>query len=477
MSKIQELDRLYLENRAGRSGIITDPMTVYSTIEDFSEVDNEGRTFLHLAVSNLDLDGVLFLFEKGVSPEKDNKGNHLFHALANSPYFAKESDIIAREKLIYAIAKILIENKVKYKRKNDYEHLAYVVAAEKLAYPILKALAEDGLKMDAPKENGMNLMHYLLEKAGYNKPSQEKELCLSRTIEALIESGLDPEDKDAFGYDVDTYARRADLRQVIAMLTGDESAAVNGGMSLVEALSKKEFNIADELLANGADINEVDSERLMTPLMWFCSNPRPDAVKYLVAKGADINFIEGSTNESAMSLLIKKGYDNLRGLYFDALFDIYKTLCKGGANLSAVVDGLGNTALNLLCQQRDMEGCNTKLAEILIDNDADVNRPNLEGLSPMMSFTRYNGRELQLGIIELLLDEDADVNQKDRYGNTVLLYATALQDDANAKKIAELVLEVNSELANVANNAGQAPMDVAIACNNEACSKVILMNM
>lgn len=478
MGKFEELETLYVNNRCSRCGQYTNPMEVFSTIENFNERNHDERSFLHLAVENLDMEGVQLLLSKGVTPDVDKLDNNLFHSLANSPYLSNYKDIIKSENQAYDIANLLVSLKVKAKRKNSYDQIAYVKAADRLAYPIIKAIAESGLTMDAPKENGMNLIHAILESNGQSGLPKERRACVIKTVIALIESGLDPEDKDALGYDVEHYARRGDFREIIAYITGDESASTNGSMSLIEALTKKEFDIAQALLNNGANINDTDEKNnSMTPLMWFCYNPNPEAVAFLVKNNADINYISGDTQQSALSLLIKKGYANLRNLYLDSLFTIYRILCKGGANLKSTIDGEGNTALNLLCQQRNMEGSNTKIAEILIDADADVNLANLEGQTPLMSFARCNGKELELGIIELLLDEDANVTTADRYGNTALMYAASTSNDADAKKMAALILDADESTARATNNSGKTAMDIAIAANNEACVKTILMKM
>lgn len=478
MEDYKKLEELYLNNRFTRdSSTIKDPMTVIVTLTDFNDRGEDDRTLLHLAVENTDLEGVKFLLEKEVDLDADANDNTLLHTLANAAFARNYKDIVAHQDAIYEIAKLLLEHKVKPKRKNNYDHIAYVVAAEKMNFPMLKALAESGLKMDAPKENGMNLMHFLLERNEGASLDEFRKACLVGAIDALINSGLDPEDKDAFGYNVEHYARRGDFRDIIALLTGDESASQHGGMSLVEAITKKEYEIADSLLENGADINEVDSERKMTPLMWFCAYPNPEAVEYLVKKGADVNFSEGETQYTAMGLLITSGYNNLRGLYLDSLFKMYKTLCKSKLDIDAVVDGKGNTALNLLCAQRDMEGSNTKIAEILIDKGADVNIANLEGATPLISFAKHNGKELSLGICELLIDEDADVTYTDRYGNNVVMYAAQLYSEGDAKKICELALEVDGDIANAVNNEGKTAMDYAVERGNEACVKALIMYM
>lgn len=474
---INKLDDLYVMNRIGRSGIKKDPMTILKEITDFSQRDEEGRSFLHIAVSNLDVSAAVYLLNKGVEADTDRVGNSLLHALAKSPFLNQKTDIIAHEEALYTMTKLVLAEKVKPKRKNDYEEISYVLAAQRLAYPILKALAENELKMDAPMENGMNLLHYILEKSTYNPISDTDRLCLEGCVEALLNSGLDAEDKDAFGNTPEYYAKKSDLRTVLALLQGNEGGKDEELMSLVDALTVKDFEVAFRILEGGYDVNEIDEKTKMTPLMWFCFTLDKDAILYLVNRRININYIDGATGRSALSLLISRGYYNLRGKPLNVITDILKILYKGNVEVNTVIDDHGNTALNLMCKQPDFEGFNSKIVEVLIDQEVDCNFPDLEGLSPMMSFARYNGKELELNIIESLIDEDAEVTQRDKLGNTVLSYAAMNTNDNNAKKIAELVLNVDSSLVSIPNNQGKTPLDIAIECGNEACAKLILMNM
>lgn len=477
---INSLDELYFLKRVAQNDNESkDPHSIFDQITDFDQTTDTGQNFLHIAVSNLDLPGINFFLEKGVSVGTDEYNNNLLHTLANSSYLSNYEYVQNNEQLIYDITKLLLDKNVKPKRKNDSDRIAYVMAAEKFAYPILKALAESGLKMDASMSNGMNLMHYVLEKSGYNKVPDVQATSIEKTIEALIESGLDPEDKDAWDKTPDYYARKADLLGVVAILLGEDKDTVSPAdlMSLKDALGKKLYDVADQILENGADINEVDETNQMTPLMWSCLINDLDAVKYLIAKGVDVDYLEGVSGKSAMSIALAQTYMHLRMGSPNDLVALVKTLCNATKDINSIIDDKGNTALNLLCKQGNMYDINTKLVELLIDMDADLNITDLEGLTPMMSFARDNGEELNLNIIETLIDEGADVTHKDKTGNTVLSYAAMNCRDNDARKIAELVLNEDNSIAGYANVNGKTPIDLAVEAGKEACAKVILMNM
>src|SRR5512138_2050405 len=63
----------------------------------------------------------------------------------------------------------------------------------------------------------------------------------------------------------------------------------NGETPLMMAARTGRVQILDVLLANGASIDAKEKLRGTTALMWAAANANPDAVRYLISKGADIN--------------------------------------------------------------------------------------------------------------------------------------------------------------------------------------------
>ena len=127
-----------------------------------------------------------------------------------------------------------------------------------------------------------------------------------------------------------------------------------------------------------------------------------------------------------------------------------------------------------MCQAGYLANLNTTLVEELIDAGTDSNQPNQEGVTPLMSFAQ-RGNETKYNIAELLLDNNADVNYVDRLGNTALLYAAGNADHMSGKRIISLILEKDTSTLDRVNNAGQTAMDAAIAQNNEAAVKQLMI--
>ncbi|RYE02987.1 MAG: ankyrin repeat domain-containing protein [Rickettsiaceae bacterium] len=151
-----------------------------------------------------------------------------------------------------------------------------------------------------------------------------------------------------------------------------------------------------------------------------------------------------------------------------------QVLLANGLDTNTAVDNEGNTALNLLCQAGYLADLNTTLAEELIDAGADVNQPNQSGKTPLMSFAQ-RGNETKHNIAELLLDHNADVTYVDQLGNTALIYAAGNTDHMSGKRIISLILEKDKSTLERVNNAGQTAMDTAIAQNNEAAVKQLMI--
>jgi len=474
-----EFDKIkdnYQRNMFASPSDQVDMLSLYQQLPDLDITNDYEENLYHLAARFTDADAIYSLKQAGLKPSTDKYGNTPLHALTTTRFDFDDPKLEERALKIYNSAKALLDAGVNPKKKNDSGKLAYFEAGLLYMYPFLQVMGEAGVKMDISESGGMNLLHTICDKLANRKDIRGAGDAVIKTVRILVEKGgIDLEDKDVFGLTPLTYAQRSGVKEVAAILTGNESDLSTGGMTIHEAVLNRDVTAIEALIKAGIDLNEVDDQYRRTALMLACEYPSAPSVKLLAEGGADVNFKTG-TGETAVFYLVSKAITNFgRGISQD-LKDIVKmlrTLLAHGLDVNATVDNDGNTALNLVCQARYLADLNTTLAEELIDAGATVDLPNRLGKTPLMSFA-HGGNEMKYNIAELLLDNNADIAYVDQLGNTALIYAAGNTDHMSAKRIVSLILDKDMSTLQQVNNAGETAMDVAIQQNNEAVVKQLM---
>ena len=455
-----------------------DILSLYKQLSDLSITSDYEESLYHLAARFTDAQAIRFLKEAGQKPSTDKYGNTALHALTTTRFNFDDPKLEEIAAEIYDTANALLEAGVNPKKKNDSGKLAYFEAGLLYMYPFLQAMGESDVRMDVTESGGMNLLHTICDKLYHRKDIKGAIPAVIKTVRILIDkSGIDLEDKDVFDTTPLTYAQRSGVKEVAALISGDESDVVTGGMTIHEAVLNRDPAAVEALIKTGIDLNEVADKYKRTPLMLACEYASDPLVKLLAEGGADVNFRSGN-GETAVYYLLTKAISNLgTGMSKNSkdVVKILQILMSNGLDVDAAVDNEGNTILNLLCQATHyLADLNSTLAEELIDADANINQPNQSGKTPLMSFA-IRGNEMKYGIAELLLDNDADVTYVDQLGNTALIYAAGNTDHMSGKRIVSLILERDKSTLNRVNNAGQTAMDAAIHQNNEAVVKQLMI--
>jgi ankyrin repeat protein len=475
--EFDEIKNTYQRNMFATDADKVDILSLYKQLPDISITSDYEENLYHLAGSFADAEAVRFLKESGLRPAADKYGNTALHALTNTRFNFDDPKLDEVSAKIYDTAQALLDAGVNPKKKNDSGKLAYFEAGLLYMYPFLEVMGEAGVKMDVAESGGMNLLHVICEKLGNRKSIKGAIPAVMKTVRILLDKGgIDIEDKDVFGTTPLTYAQRSGVKEVAALISGDESDVATGGMTIHEAVLNRDPVAVEALIKNGADLNEIDDKYRRTPLMLACEYASEPLVKLLAQGGAGVNFKAGS-GETAVFYLLTKAITNLgRGMsqINKDVVTMLRALLANKLDVDAAVDNEGNTALNLLCQASYyLADLNTTLAEELIDAGANVNQPNQSGKTPLMSFAQQ-GNEMKYNIAELLLDNNADVTYVDQAGNTALIYAAGNSDQMSGKRIVALILEKDKSTLERVNNTGQTAMDVAIQQNNEAVVKQLM---
>ena len=168
------------------------------------------------------------------------------------------------------------------------------------------------------------------------------------------------------------------FEKLFDLRSGDVNAVNDEGNSLLYvAASKNQLGKISFLLNKGADVN-FKNERGASPLNVACDRTALDAIQLLIDGGADVNT---RTN-------------------------------RGNTPLSCAASGKGCTLVNTYAFNTTYDF--TNVAEILLDNGADVNL-----LNPLLIAARSGNVKM----VQLLLAKGANINATDAEGRNVLQIA------------------------------------------------------
>ncbi|OIK15503.1 hypothetical protein BIV60_09475 [Bacillus sp. MUM 116] len=161
-----------------------------------------------------------------------------------------------------------------------------------------------------------------------------------------------------------------------------------------------------KLLKNGANINAKDGLG-RTAVMAATYSNKIETVKVLIQKGADINIRDNNLN----NVLLYSGAEGL--------LEIVKLAINAGAD-TKLTNRYGGTALIPASERGHVD----VVKELLNNSDIDVNHINkLHWTALLEAVILGNGGEKHQKIVQLLVDNGADVNIGDSEGITPLEHA------------------------------------------------------
>lgn len=229
----------------------------------------------------------------------------------------------------------------------------------------------------------------------------------------------------------------------------------NGETPLMMAARTGRVPVLEVLLSNGAKIDEREKLRGTTALMWAAANSNPEAVRFLVKKGADINAKSGTTAPGRRPYLAPPGRERIQefidgtGLRGAVVEQDAPDSTQPGHDKSSEADKAA-ARQRFEAQQAAAKGAISRFPETA--KYGQRGNKQWGGLTPLI----FAAREGDLESVKILLDAGVDVNQTSEYGWTALLTAT----QNRFYKLGAYLLERGAN-PNVANGGGWNPLYIA----------------
>lgn len=242
-------------------------------------------------------------------------------------------------------------------------------------------------------------------------------------INELIKQGADINAKDGRGVCPLVYAvaNKADAKTIRLLLKN--GAKVNGYVLNTAARSRKTPEVLELLInKNPEAVNQIDRNGDTALHIALKYNPVYDNIKLLLDKGADINIKE---QQGFNALLTAATWTNN--------LDIIKLLVERGADIHQYLPNGSNNALTISITANKPE-----FVKYFIEKGADVNEKTPNGLYPAGMACMNGNAE----IIKMLADNGAELSLKDGRGNTAYdyLYRNKYKGD-NQKAATERILK------------------------------------
>lgn len=468
---------------------------IFSAMEEMgltaAEENNRTSTLLHIAAKYADAVNMKKLLDAGLDANAKNKyGENPLFCLAD-PY-ERRSFLPSKDKKDCAAMLLEAGASVMARSEGDGQTV-FTSAGMHGQWELIEAAAEHGSKLTRTNENGENVLHCALDYANqYNDPTDETERenreRYFKLVKILYDNGFDMDEKDGYGRSPLEYAKDCSDKRLAALIEGNYSddacsIGLTGGLTLQDAVERKDYEAIDSIAQNGSDLNEIADEGRwigQTALSVACSYLDEKAVELLLALGADPNYKDSEGRTCLCRVLYEC---ETAELDFSRRED-KNTVCKkilslllsAGMDRNAAVNDNGDTALIAACRhggQRD-KLC-YKFASALIASKCSLDAVNLKGENALMLISAQNTQdaaELQIA----LLEAGADVSKLDNDGNTVLHYAARNSNYSVAKEMAEMLFEFGFADADAVNNEGKTALEIAADMDNEPLVKLILAN-
>lgn len=344
-------------------------------------------------------------------------------------------------------------------------------------------------------------------------------------IQALTEAGVDPGQANNAGvtplqiaYQCEAHKARAIMKNLPGAAT-DTQIAATGGMTLQQAVAMRDAEAIDAILDTA--LQQIDALEDLEPhpdprydwdemppygdgtaLHQACLLFYPEIIEHLLRRGANPNAKDSQGRTPLAWLFLHNRRVHPDYYIHNTPGRIIHSMIKAGLDINDTVLDTGFTLLNLACaswfgdvypgtdEKGDAQPGNRLLLydnyhvkdtfriliiRELLKHNPDVDKPNAEGITPLMYACGGNqGLPLASDITLLLLEKGATITARDNYGNTPLIYAAYNQDPAVGYDIAQNLYDYGDPIPDAANTAGRKALDYAVDRQNEPLVKLLV---
>ena len=350
-----------------------------ATKDNVNSKDCQGRTALHSAANNDEVEFVKMLIAEGAKIDcLDNEGMTPIHIAAQSGFGKQLKLLIDKGRdanQLNNLGETVLEIAEKYKNLHQ--------AASEDNIDWVQALIAAKANINEKDQTGMTSLH-IAAQSGFGK-----------LLKLLIDNGGDANQLNNLGETVLKIAEKY--------------------KNLHQAASEDNIDWVQALITAKANINEKDQTG-MTPLHIAAQSGFGKLLKLLIDNGGEANQLN---NSGKTVLKIAEKYKNLHQAASENNIDWIQALIAAKANINEK-DQTGMTPLHIAAQSGF-----GKLLKLLIDNGGEANQLNNSGKTVLKIAEKYKNlhqaaSEDNIDWVQALIAAKANINEKNHEGMTPL---------------------------------------------------------